>query len=101
MPCPVCGLPHGFHDESKHAEHEIPRHLLKESGWAKEAHKQLIKERKAAEADTALLAEVLALAEQEVEQRLPSEELEQRLKQIKEEADSGRQDPSDTVPTVL
>lgn len=101
MPCPVCGLPNGFHDEKKHAEHEIPRHLLKESGWAKEAYKEMIRERKAAEADAALLAEVLALAEQEVERRLPSEELERRLKEIKEGADNGRQDPSDTVPTVL
>lgn len=32
-PCPVCAAPGGFHDKDKHSEHEVPRELIKESGW--------------------------------------------------------------------
>jgi hypothetical protein len=35
-PCPVCGLPAGFHDRDKHGEHHVPRQLLKAAGWHKE-----------------------------------------------------------------
>jgi hypothetical protein len=49
--CPICGLGGGFHDsdekESKHREHEVPRELLKEPGWAKEAYAELRRERAA------------------------------------------------------
>jgi hypothetical protein len=43
-PCPICGLEGGFHDTDnkagKHAQHEVPREVLKDAGWAKEAHVQ-------------------------------------------------------------
>jgi hypothetical protein len=35
-PCPVCTLTGGFHDRDAHAEHEVPRDLLKKTGWQKE-----------------------------------------------------------------
>ena len=50
-PCPVCGMDGGFHDTDnktgKHASHEVPRELLLEPGWAKEAHEELKRERAA------------------------------------------------------
>lgn len=76
-PCPICGLEGGFHDSddknSKHAEHQVPRELLKESGWAKEAHAELKRERaeKEAERIAALEAElgveVVIVEDEEVE----------------------------------
>lgn len=36
-PCPICELPGGFHDSTVHsAKRDIPRELLKETGWQKE-----------------------------------------------------------------
>lgn len=40
LSCPICDLDDGFHDHKKHAEHEVPRELLKEAGWAKKAHEE-------------------------------------------------------------
>lgn len=50
-PCPVCGLDGGFHDhnnkEGKHAQHEVPRALLLETGWHKEVHEKWKREQAA------------------------------------------------------
>lgn len=53
--CPVCKLEGGFHDhdvkDGKHAQHEVPRELLKEPGWAKQAHEELKREIREKEAE--------------------------------------------------
>jgi hypothetical protein len=89
-PCPVCCLEGGFHDAGKHSEREVPRELLKEPGWVKTAHDALVQQKKAADAElAALLAEVLDLADQEVEARLPEDELVRRREQLKAETNEG------------
>lgn len=35
-PCPICGLPGGFHDYQIHGRHRPPTHLLKAKGWQKQ-----------------------------------------------------------------
>lgn len=61
-PCPVCRQPGGFHLAAVHDQHEVPRELLKESGWAKEAHEELKREQ------VERAAQIAAIAEQIVEQ---------------------------------
>jgi len=34
--CPVCWLGGGFHETSIHAAHQVPRELIKETGWHKQ-----------------------------------------------------------------
>jgi len=40
--CPICGLEGGFHLSEVHAQHEVPREVLKEPGWHKAAHEELL-----------------------------------------------------------
>jgi hypothetical protein len=34
--CPTCWLLDGFHDKDAHVAYQVPRELLKESGWHKQ-----------------------------------------------------------------
>jgi hypothetical protein len=58
-PCPTCHLTGGFHDTDnktgKHAQHQVPREVLKESGWVQVAHEELKRERAAKKEEEARL----------------------------------------------
>lgn len=59
-PCWICGLEGGFHDTDnkagKHVQHEVPREVLKETGWHKLAHEELLRERAERDEMAALIA---------------------------------------------
>lgn len=77
-PCPICRQPGGFHLSAIHDQHEVPRELLLEPGWVKEAHEKLKAERAAKEhaARVAAIAEQIVDEHAEILERLAAEPIE-------------------------
>lgn len=80
-PCPICAEPGGFHLAAVHDQRQVPRELLKEPGWVKEAHEEWKRE----QAERA--ARIAAIADQIVEQHA----------EILEQLAAGPAEPGDIV----